>query len=312
VSASLATVIFRANPLFMLPLLPIFLRERLTKRQILALGLAFAGVVIGLSGGNFANILGNADAPIVVFLLLMALGYAFANVIIKWQMFDTDVLLAISGIVLSAFFGLLFLAGGAALAPLTSADLAIIGYVAVTNIVSFYMYFTALKILKTTLVTNVFAVSSFLTMGWAAALFAEQIKLYYLAIAALVAVGIVIQKTDRKGGSHLPKLFDEKMKNLVIFDVTGAFANNGDAAISAAIKKGDRVLAMRMDGRHRGFVDSLAESGNHPNLFTDSHPAVSEEADFVKGIVGAQENDVVVMKVGSIEEGERFFNGLPE
>src|SRR5208337_3203683 len=118
VSASLATVIFRINPLFMLPLLPIFLRERLTKRQVLALCLAFAGVVIGVSAGNPLNILGNASAPIVVFLLFMALGYAFANVVIKWQMFDTDVLIALSGVVLTAFFGLLFVASGAVFAPL--------------------------------------------------------------------------------------------------------------------------------------------------------------------------------------------------
>ncbi len=313
VSASLATVIFRANPLFMLALLPIFLRERLSKRQVLALSLAFVGVLIGLSGGNFSSLLaGNASAPILAFLLLMAFGYAFANVVIKWQMFDTDVLLSLSGIILSVFFGLLFVAGGARFAPLTAADMSIIAYLAVTNIASFYMYFYALKTLKTTMVMNVFAFSSFLTMGYAAALFAEQIKLYYLAIAALVSAGIIIQRSDKIGGSHLSKSFSEKLRDSVIFDVTGAFADNGNVAISSTIKNGGRVLAMRVDGRHRDLIDSLAIDESNRNLFTESHPAVSEESDFVKQTVDARDGDIVVIKVGSIEEGEGFFSDLSE
>lgn len=190
--------------------------------------------------------------------------------------------------------------------------MSIIAYLAVTNIASFYMYFYALKTLKTTMVMNVFAFSSFLTMGYAAALFAEQIKLYYLAIAALVSAGIIIQRSDKIGGSHLSKSFSEKLRDSVIFDVTGAFADNGNVAISSTIKNGGRVLAMRVDGRHRDLIDSLAIDESNRNLFTESHPAVSEESDFVKQTVDARDGDIVVIKVGSIEEGEGFFSDLSE
>ena len=65
VTASLASVIIRLSPLLMLVLLPTVLRERLTKHQIVALGLGFVGLYIGVSGGSLFGVFQNANANVM-------------------------------------------------------------------------------------------------------------------------------------------------------------------------------------------------------------------------------------------------------
>ncbi len=311
VSPALAIVIFRVNPLLMLVFLPLLLRERLSSKQIFALSLGFLGIAIGVSGGNPLNVFANPDLPVVGFLLLMALGYALANVIFKWKMLDSDVFLVASGFVLSAFFALLFLAAGAKFQPLDGSDLAIIGYIAVTNVASFYMYFYALKRVKTTMVTNVFTLSTFLTFLWSYLLVGNPVKPYYLAIALLTALGVYVQMTDKVGGSYLPRR-QAKGQHPAIFDVTGAFANTGEIAIVNEIKNGGRVLAVKIHQKHRNRLEELVRSGGHANVFTDKHEGIAGEANFVKDVLGAGQDELAVMKAGEPEESEMFFSDLSE
>lgn len=311
ISSSLAIVIFRLNPLLMLLFIPALLHERLSKKQVFALFLAFLGIAIGISGGNLLSVFSNPDVPILTFLILLTLGYALANVLFKSRMMDSEIFVTSSGVVLSLFFGLLFLATGAQATPLSGTDIAIIVYIAVTNIFSFYMYSHALKRLKTTMVTNVFSASTFLTFMWSFLLFGTAVKAYYLAIAVLTVVGVYIQLSDKIGGSYLARK-GSRLRNFLIFDVTGAFSNTGETAISAAIKNGGRVLALKLEGKHENTVNALTESGEHTNVFTDKHLGITQEADFVKEILGAGEGELVVMKAGDPSDGERFFEALSD
>ena len=309
ISASLATVLFRLNPLLMLVFLPFFLRERLSRRQFLALGLAFVGILIGVSGGNPANLLGNPNILIIAFVALLAFGYAFANVIIKWQMFDSDLFLSASAFVLAIFFSLLFFGYGAHFVPLTNIDIAIIFYLAITNIFSFYMYMHALKVLKTTVVTNTFLFSPFLTFLWASALFAQAIQPYYIAIGVLVSVGIVIQRSDKLGGSYVSKKAMTSYK-FVIFDVTGAFSGTTDTNLNDIIKTGGRVLATKVDKAHHHYILSLAQSDRFTNVLTGTESYIAKEAEFTKDVLGLSDNEALVIKAGSNEENELFFDEL--
>ena len=251
VPVPLAAVIFRTYPLLMLFFLPSLLRERLTKSQVVALVLAFIGILIGITGGNVLTSFSNPDVPLIILLVLMALGYAFGLVIIRWQKLDNDTLISAASFVLSAFFGLLFIGTGGHFVPLNSTDGALIIYIAVTNIIGFYTFFYAFKTLKTTIFTNLASFSAFLTFSWAAIILSQPIRIYYLVIAALVGLGVLIQRSDQQGSAYRFENPTKYMKKLPIFDVTEAFQNGRNLAIKEAIKSGSVVLAFKVESKHR-------------------------------------------------------------
>ena len=310
ISASSATVLFRLNPILMLLFIPFILKERLTKRQVLALSIAFVGILIGASNGNISGIIANPNIMIVLFVVLLACGYALATVIIKWLMVDNDLFLSASTFVLAIFFGILFVGSGARFAPLNVTDITIILYLAVTNIFSFYMYIHALKVLKTTLVTNTFLLSPFFTFVWAAVLFSETIRIYYLAIAATVVAGILIQRKDLLGGSYLTKKSKKKHYGFVMFDVTGAFTETADGHIKDTVRNGGRVIATKFEKSHSNHILQIKASEKFNHVYTGEEGFIAKEADFVREVLGVNVGEAMVIKAGSNLENEEFFEEL--
>ncbi len=311
IPASLATVLFRVNPVLMLIFIALILRERLSRYQLAALCLAFAGIVIGVSGGNpLALIGGGANLPIMAFVIMLALSYALANVIIKRHLFDTDIFIALSGVVMLAFAAILFIAAGMPLSPLSQSDLVIIVYIAVTNIVSFYMYFNAVRMLKMTVVTNAFFLSPFLTFIYAAAILGEPIATYYIIIAALTTAGILIQRYDKKGGSYASSRSKPHMRRFTLFDVTGVFGNSDGSEIGAIVSEGGRVVATKIDQDHMQHVEALSGDYGYKNVYAEGHGAIIKETGFIRHMTGAGEGDTIVVKAGPSEENEAFFDEL--
>ena len=285
ISASLASVIFRLNPLLLLLFLPLLLRERLTKRQFLALFVTFLGILIGVNGGNILSVVSNSNAPIVLFMLLMTLGYAFAVAVIKWQMVDNDLFLAASTFILTAFFAILFIGTGMHFAPLAAVDYALILYLAVTNIFSFYMYFHALKVLKTTVVANTWMLAPFLTFSYAALLFGEAIQIYYIAIAVLVCMGIVIQRGDVKGGSYASRKAGYADYKFTMHDVTGAFIGTQETRIKNIVGSGGRVLAAKLDNANLHRIESMIHESKFANVYTGYEAFMASEAAFIRELL---------------------------
>ncbi|MDE1851935.1 MAG: EamA family transporter [Candidatus Micrarchaeota archaeon] len=307
VSASLATVVFRTNPLLMLLLLPIVLRERLSKYQIAALLLAFFGLYIAITGGNLYSLWGNADINIVIFLILAALAYAFSSVMAKKHVFDIDASILLFNVVMFAFSAVMFAATGAHFSSISPMVMLAMFYVGVANnIVGFYTYFYGFRILKATVVTNIFFLSPFITILFAHLILGEAVHLYYIAIALLVSAGMMIQRLDKHGGTYQPS----SSSRFTIFDVTGAFANTGEMAISKAIDNGSRVFAVKLEGRHRKRLDELMTEGRHLNVYTGENPQISGETTFCRDIIGASPDDHLVLKVGDSRSNEEFFSDL--
>jgi drug/metabolite transporter (DMT)-like permease len=310
ISASLTTVLFRLNPLLMLLFLPLLLRERLSKRQFLALSIAFVGILIGITGGNISSLTGGANLPIILFVLLLALGYALGTVVIKWQMVDNDLYLAASAFVLTVFFAVLFVGSGAHFAPLSTMDYSIILFLAVTNIFSFYMYIHALKVLKTTITTNTYLLSPFLTFIWASLILGEPIEAYYIAIAILVGVGVLIQRKDILGGSYLSRRAGRKAYKFTMYDVTGAFIDAQKGRIKEIVKSGGRVLAAKLDKASLRHIESMINESKFTGIYTGYEEFLGREAAFIKEVVGVGEEEVLVIKAGSNSENEEFFEEL--
>ena len=312
VTASLATAIFRTSPLMVLLFTPIMLRERLTKMQVLALSLGVAGLYIGITGGNISGLISNAALTPVLLLVMLTLGYSVSVLSIRKFMFDTDVLLAVSAMVMLIFFAAAFLLDGAPLAPISLPNLAVLAYLGLFfNIFSFYISFQSLKMVKVSEYTNAHLLSPFLTFVWAFAILAEPITPYYLVIAGFATAGMIMQRWDMKIGSFATRK-NSALRHTVIFDVTGAFANTGEAAISSTINNGGRVLAIKLHNGHKARVDDFVRNGSHICVYTDEHPSIARESKYVKEILGARGEEFVVMKAGSVDEDEGFFERLHE
>ena len=298
VSASLATAVIRTSPLMMLVLLPVFLRERLSIYQIFALSLGIAGICLGVTGGRLSA-LGSASAPIIVLLAVMAFSYAVAGVIIKKYMLDMEISIFIFGISLLSFYSVLFASTGAEFSKVTLADMAAILYVAVVfNVLNAFTYFNSLRVIRTTIVTNLYLVSPFLTFLFADIALGEAIKPYYILIALLVSAGVTIQRFDRRGGTYMKKNASISSQ---IYDVTGAFVNSGNIGIATAIKNGGKVLAVK--------VESTAESNDYAPLpqgmYTHRDNAISaSERKYLSSILGAGERDTVLLGAGAPGETE--------
>ncbi len=311
ITASLATAIFRTSPLLMLLLLPPLLRERLSKYQIAALVMAFAGLYIGISGGNLTGILQSSNAGIIIFLILMALGYALSIILIKKYVFDIGVVIAISSITMFALFAVLMAVNGFPLYAMTTPQLSVLAYIgAFFNVFSFYLYFTSLRPIKATVVANVYFFSPFITFLLAYLFLGEAIQPYYIAIALLAGAGILIQSFDKVGGRYLASNKEGNIRHMAIFDVTGIFSNTGEVGINATIKDGGRILAVKLDNQYAGHVNSFTKDEEIARVYTDAYEAIHDESKYVKDVLGAKDGEFVVMKAGRLEECERFFEGL--
>ncbi|MDE1856165.1 MAG: EamA family transporter [Candidatus Micrarchaeota archaeon] len=308
IGASLTTVLFRLNPLLMLVFLPLMLRERLSGRQLAALGLAFVGIIIGVSGGNLFGIGGDGSVLIMIFAVLLALGYALSGIVIKQQMLDNDVYMCGAAFVMAAFYAIFFAGSGAHLALLSATDMGIVVYIALANIFSYGMYTYALKMLKTTVVTNTYMLSPFLTFVWAALFFGNPITIYCIAIAALAGIGMLIQKDDKIGGSHISRSKAPRHA-FTIFDVTGAFAT-GNGAVQGVIDSGGRVFATKVHRSQAQHIASMVEGKRFSHAYTGNEAFISSESGFVKDILGVGSDEAMVIKAGPIAENDIFFDEL--
>ena len=308
VSASLATVVYRIWPLLMLPFLPIILKERLSKYQIAALFLAFIGVYIAITGGTFTLSLSSADIPVVLFLILGAFGYALGSVLMKRYSFNLESAIFVFNLSLLAIFAGLFVITGSMFSPVNSTDIFAVLYLGIiVNIVGFYGYFAAIRILKTTFTTNLYFLSPFITLLTASIVLNEVIKVYYVAIAALVATGLVIQKFDKHGGTYIKST---KERGPLIFDITAAFVSEERPEIHRVIESGGRVLAIKLQSRYRNLIKSEIENDNYKRVSIELGEFGKEVNDFIEEIMGKTENEIIAISVGLPGEGERALNQL--
>ena len=69
---------------------------------------------------------------------------------------------------------------------------------------------------------------------------------------------------------------------------------------------------MKVSKEHGGAVRDMLAKNNYSNVFTHEHKHIVNEANFVKEIVGADQNDLVLMKAGNYDESESFFNEVSD
>jgi drug/metabolite transporter (DMT)-like permease len=314
VSASLATVIYRTQPLLMLIFIPIMLRERVSKIQIAALMLAFLGIYIALSGGG-TSLFSGSNAGVILFLVFMTFIAGGATVFLK--RYNTDMestMFMFNSVALVIAFGL-FLYGGAQIPAFNPVSIVALLYMGTVTLIAVpFFYYSAFRTLKTTFVTNLYFLSPFITILFSGLLLQEPIYAYYIVIAVLVTIGIFIQRFDKKGGTYSAK---NKTARFQIFDVTSAFLNTKVDAIYNTMKGKGRVLAVRMKNSEYEAIKAALHSetaklGEKLFVYTNSaREFVSEEENiFMADILGVREGEVILMCAGDPDIGEEFLGRL--
>ena len=311
VSASLATVIYRMQPLLMLLFIPFVLRERVTKIQIAALMLAFAGIYIVLSAGGLSVSWGT-DTGIVLFLVAMTLISAFSTVFLKRYTTDMESTMFIFNSVALVIASGLFLLNGGQLPVLNiSSTIALLYMGVIMSVCVPFFYYSAFRALKTTFVTNLYFLSPFLTILFAGVLLNEPIYAYYVIVAVLVAVGLAIQKFDKKGGTYVAKSKNIISSPVTIYDVTSVFMDTNVEAIRNTIKGSGRVLAIKLNHARAHHIRGVKPHENGM-VYTDSDKNyVSQtQASFLKEIMGKAEDELVLMFAGNPSHAEGYLNEI--
>ncbi len=305
VSVPLASVVYRTFPLLMLAFIPLILRERITKYQLAALLIGFAGIFIVFTGGSL-NLFSGYNPTIMALLVFLAVSAAIGNLMVKKHTYDVDCAVAIFSIANLAVFFLLFAINGFPTSALTPKAMGAMLYVAIEyNVLNGLMFWAALRVLKATVVANMSIFSPFITFIFAYLILGQQIQAYYILIALLGAIGILIQSVDKVGGTYKTK------SKFTIFDVTGAFQNTGEIAIAHTISSGGRVLAAKIPAEHKDHLAGMYATGRYANIYTAGQ-IHEKESDFIKDVLSAKEGEIIIIKAGSHEDGEKFFIDLSD
>ncbi|MGC8547481.1 MAG: EamA family transporter [Candidatus Micrarchaeia archaeon] len=313
ISASLATVVYRSYPLLMLIFLPTILREKVTKYQVVALSLGLVGIYFAFTGGSLGFVaMGNAS--MVLLVVIVALASALATVLVKKYSFDMITGMFIFNLANMLLFGAATLASGLPLSLFAAKDLVALLYIGIVyNVFVGFMYYSAFRMLKSTFVANVYFLSPFITILFANLILGEAVLPYYLLIAGLVAVGIIIQKFDVLGGTYIRKNKSKNTGRYALFDVTSAFVNTKDDTIYKAISSGGRVLAINARGTPRSAIEKAISAIQQSDVlvYADYHKRVKdEEKSFVREVVGAKEKDSVIMCAGPQDLAESTIDTL--
>ena len=316
-SASLATVIYRTYPLLMLLFIPFILRERITKYQVAALSIAFAGLFVAISYGN-SQFLGGAGYIPIAAVVIIALANALATTLVKRYTYDMQSSILIFNLSNLAFFGALFFLNGGNFGYFSMRVIAAAVYVGLFyNVLTGFMYYRSLRSLKTTFVTNLYFLSPFLTFVAAGLVLGEPIEAYYVIVAVMVAAGVLIQKLDRKEGEYVQRR-KSSAGNVVIYDVTPAYSNTDNETLHAYVKGGGRALAIRVpygDMSRAGMLleDSRKKAEQYGAImYTDADYPFERggEIEHIREICGALEGDSVLICAGKPEHGEELLNRI--
>ncbi|UCH27193.1 MAG: DMT family transporter [Trueperaceae bacterium] len=208
ITASLAAILIATMPLFTSLAAALMLKETLTPKKI-------GGILLGLLGVGVLSGLGPLDiTPATVLAILASLAsacsYALAGVYAKRVFADTPVLTVTTGSMLSAGLVLLpvALATPPAVAPSSSAILALVGLSLLSTVIAFVGFFRLIRTVGPTATsTAAYLIPLFGTL-WGALFLAEPVN-SGMFLALLVILASIALTTDLRlmgtGKRFLPK-----------------------------------------------------------------------------------------------------------
>ena len=320
--ANLAAIVRRSWVLLMVPFLPLVLKLKVNRYQLLGLALGFVAIYLVFTSGTLITI-SYSELPWLMLLILTALSLALANVLIKSRQASLPVELFLFNASTFAFYALAlpvahFLLGYRIVMNFSILDVSAILFLGLfTYFIGTYFYFFALKVLEPTTIGNATLAAPFVTFGFAFLVFHEQVYAYYLLLAALIIAGVVIQEKAPKKTLLRSK---NEFKNL-LFDISGAFAESKSEVVNAYFSGSGRALAMPIDAElgesAKDVMDKVASQYGCIvfDLKKPVHGIGEKEVEFIKDVLGISEGQVgksVLIGIGKPESIESAFKDLSE
>jgi drug/metabolite transporter (DMT)-like permease len=316
-SASIAGVTYRSWVLFMVLFIPFILKVRVTPYQVLSLLIGFAAIYIALTQGTLLSI--NAGyAPYVLILLAAALSAAVSNLLIKGQNADLAVEIFIFNVFTFAFIAIIMFGGGIPIGTGINAEslLAVLFAGGIVWSLGALSYFYALKTLEPTIIGNATLLVPFLTFGFAYLFLNEPIYPYYIVLAGLVVLGVLIQRMSPKKAPE--RIFSGNVsRSMQVYDITSAFSESKNPAVYNYIKEGRALGVIGENGQR--YDDILKEKKRklaykyNCMLFTTTNPgghANNEELEFISEILGLDGGKSALIGIGKPENVEGAFHEL--
>ncbi|MGC8567851.1 MAG: DMT family transporter [Candidatus Micrarchaeia archaeon] len=315
-SASLGGVVFRLWVLLSVLFIPPILKTRITKYQIASLIIAFLALYIAMTNGSIISI-NQKELPFVIILVFSALSAAVSNVMMKAVSADLY-----SEIFLFNLFSLICIAPARFLLGFNTsigiyAMLAVLFAGGITYSLGSFLYFYALRRLDVTIVGNATLLVPFLTFFFSFELLGEPVHPYYIVLAFLIIIGIIIQQ---KSPSKLPRYITSKYKtDFPIFDVTSFFANSSNQEILSYLSGSGKALAV--PGRLSKALERMPKEEQklisqkyNCLLFTDACPHYAMGKDENESIRRINKNYTkdrgIVFSIGDPKNSEEVFQFL--
>lgn len=307
VDAGLLAVVHRTWPLMLIALAPVVFREKLSKWDVAGVLIGFAALASTLISGTAIS-LPTYVLPFIGIILIAALGDALATAIQKRYTYELYSSIFIYNFMALVIFSIIALATAqTSLAGFTIQDVYVVLFLGlIQNIMLTFAYMFSVRTVKTAIFSNSFLIIPFITMALGVAILKQAIELPYIVVGLGVIAGLVVQKLAPRTSTYITKNKDRDSKAYrpTLYDVTSAFINTKNADIYNAMKGSGRVLAFYTGNGTNGHESIIKqENGTEDGcmVFTNKNHggSVSQgELEFIKDMMGHNEDDLVVFGVG--------------
>ncbi|MCL5239113.1 MAG: DMT family transporter [Candidatus Marsarchaeota archaeon] len=313
---SVSAVVWRSWVIMLAILTPVMLRQKVTRKEYLGIGLGMLSVYIVMTGGTLVGI--NAqEAPFIAMLLLSGFAMTVSTLLMKRYSASTtgfNLLAVLASLFFMAFFVFAYhLNISVSLSNSTILSILLLG-VMETGLGAI-LYYEAFKRLNNAFVGGAMLSVPLLTVLFSAVMVGTPFAPYYIVAAALLGAAMfVLRDQPSEAPQHITS--SDVLKGLWMFDITSAFVDNKSEEINGYIRGDNRALAIKIrDGTGSNAHDMEPHADESCFIFTDKkpHPRVSEqEILFIKEMMGVENGETAVIGIGDTSQIESAFAGIYE
>jgi drug/metabolite transporter (DMT)-like permease len=305
------SLVLKLWPIFLALMLPFTLNIKIARGQIIALFMGFIGIYLLATHGSIAMKL--FGAGYIGIAILSTLATASSNIIIRSQnqdVFSQVFIFNASSLIFIAMIAWLMNIQFVPMDQYTIISFLFLG--SISYALGALMFFYTFKLFDPLLMANATYATPLLTIFFSYLIMGTKFYAYYLLSFAFILVALIIQQHyAKRAPGYAPKHSSEKKRtNLYMFDISGAFVNTKNSQIINMINKSGRAIGAKIskDMQHLDLVDP---SKYGCIMFTTKEHkgyASPEELEFIRDIVGAKEDEDVLVCIGKPEEAEKAIN----
>ncbi|MGC8649184.1 MAG: DMT family transporter [Candidatus Micrarchaeia archaeon] len=314
---NIASIVYRAYPLFILLITPFLIKQKIKLKHIIALLFAFFSMFIVLyNGANNIYITFNFNwLPYVILLIISAFIIAVTTLLIKKYNIDSILFMAISAAEAFVFFlSLAFIEHIPLIFSFSIPALISLLFIGIIDFgIGGVLFYYSYKILNPSTTGIAMLSVPFLTFLFSFVLLGEKITIYYLLAALLILFAILIQGKDL---FYAPEYRynrkyknEKKLKEGVTFDITNTFISN--KIFSDRLSAGEKAVAIKLPKKDKGRLKF------NNNVITieineDKDFITKEEKYFIKYLTNLKEDEELLIIIGAPNKIDKIIENIED